>query len=99
MGETDRGRRGRGGGRAARAFALALGLCAEALVVAGGLGIARDGAAEVRYASLSREVTLDRQAGENGAGRTIDWDSLRRSGANAVAWLTVEGTPIDYPVA
>lgn len=99
MGETDRGRRGRGSGRAVRAFALALGLCAEVLVVTGALGIVRDGAVEVRYASLSREVTLDRQAGENGAGRTIDWDSLRRSGANAVAWLTVEGTPIDYPVA
>lgn len=68
-------------------------------MVTGGLGIVRDGAVEVRYASLSREVTLDRQAGENGAGRTIDWDSLRRSGANAVAWLTVEDTPIDYPVA
>lgn len=46
------------------------------------------------YTSLAGEVS-----GEDGAAATIDWDALRAQNPDVAAWVKVDGTPIDYPVA
>ena len=72
-----------------------------------------DCAEEGRYEALSAQAGLAAAAdapqedgplgvpehGEGGVqGSTRDWDALRAANLDIAAWLTVGGTPIDYPV-
>lgn len=45
------------------------------------------------YEALSEQV-----APQGGQGGGIDWDALLQQNPETVAWLSVEGTGIDYPV-
>lgn len=101
MSGARRARRGRRGhGKAAAALAVALGLCSAILLVRGLGDILHDWASEARYAAASRhKVSGPAEREVIDSESDIDWESLRQSGANPVAWLSVAGTPIDYPVA
>ena len=89
-----RGRNGRAGSSLAGAaeftlavFALAalsVGLC---FAIPGASGFSEDIAVELRYAALAEETDKDKGATSHALPD------------GAAAWLTVEGTTIDYPVA
>lgn len=76
-----------------------LGLCSVTLVARGLGTIFHDGVSEARYATARHRV-LTSQGGDGSESEMgVDWEGLRQSGANPVAWLSVTETPIDYPVA
>lgn len=80
-------------------FAVILGLCSVALVTRGLGTIFHDGMSETRYATARHRVLTSQGGDGSGAETRVDWEGLRQSGANPVAWLSVAETPIDYPVA
>jgi len=44
------------------------------------------------------EIPTRAPAGDDGPGPGVDFTGLRRAAPEAIAWLTVPGTQIDYPV-
>ena len=45
--------------------------------------------------AVYRELSIDAEAD---AGDGIDWDGLRARNPDIAAWVSVEGTPVDFPV-
>ena len=45
--------------------------------------------------AVYRELSIDAEAN---AGDGIDWDGLRARNPDIAAWVSVEGTPVDFPV-
>ena len=45
--------------------------------------------------AVYRELSIDVEAD---AGDGIDWDGLRARNPDIAAWVSVEGTPVDFPV-
>ncbi|WP_251159475.1 class B sortase [Caniella muris] len=81
---------GPGRRKAGRALDLVL-IAAAVLAVAGAVLWFAPGAVEgARLEAMAEETSTD------AGGR--DWGALRAANPACVAWLTVEGTPIDYPV-
>ena len=68
----------------------ALGIC---LAIAGGGTIAKDVISVRRYAMAKSDFTAD-----DGDGVTVDWDGLKATNEDVVAWVTITGTEIDFPV-
>lgn len=76
------------------------------LLVAWGMGpVLGDMSSEGRYERLADDVVVwDGPAGSEPAGEgaatvpSRDWTALREANPDVVAWVRVEGTPIDYPV-
>ena len=79
-------------GKAARALRSLLALLAITCLVAGAAYIARGAGEEAMYREVRDSVVSSEVSGD------IDWDSLRMTNPDIAGWLTVEGTPIDYPV-
>lgn len=80
-------------GRAGNALLLAVfGTC----LVAAAYLIGEQVSADMAYRNLGSEVSDACATG--GADGGIDWDGLLAQNPDTVAWLTVEGTRVDYPV-
>lgn len=63
------------------------------LITIGARDVTRDFATEAKYERLRREAQDGDRHDDDSTGGTGEWSG------NAAAWLTVRGTPIDYPVA
>lgn len=78
-------------GFALRALRVLCGAAFIVLAFCAALFIAEDSMTESSYGELRDSASTELDG--------IDWDSLLSQNPEAVAWLTVEGTAIDYPVA
>ena len=65
-------------------------ICAVSLTAAA----SSDGRSSITDA-VYRELSIDVEAD---AGDGIDWDGLRARNPDIAAWVSVEGTPVDFPV-
>lgn len=81
-------RAGRAHVRLAEAVGIALAII---LAASAGSHTALEGLSEAAYRTLASEF--------GGSADTALWEGLSSRAPAAGAWLTVEGTPIDYPVA
>lgn len=78
--------------------AQVLALCiAGVCAVAAGVLVGRSYLEDARYREVSKLACSAASAGGETA-RQIDWGALRAINEHIVAWLSVTGTPIDYPV-
>ena len=63
------------------------------LAIAGGSTIAKDVITVRRYATASNTFTTP-----DGDGDGIDWDGLKATNEDVVAWVKITGTEVDFPV-
>ncbi|MCQ4848395.1 class B sortase [Gordonibacter pamelaeae] len=69
-----------------------------ACLVAAACLIGKQVLTDMAYRNLEGEVAMPVSVEADAAGGDWDWDGLFAQNPDTVAWLSVEGTPISYPV-